>query len=62
MFGGMTIIAVDPGHQVEYKGEKMTVTEENAVTLFNKIYVTHKHAAALKSHPSVKTIKGATKV
>lgn len=54
MFSGMTIIAVDAGYVVKHNGEEMTVTETEAVTLGNKMYVTHKHAAALRSHPSVK--------
>jgi hypothetical protein len=40
MIGGMAIIEVQPGTEIEHKGEKMTVTDTNAVTLGRKIYVT----------------------
>ena len=40
MFGGIDIIEVEPGTEIEHEGEKMTVTDRNAVTLGRKIYVT----------------------
>ncbi|WP_353472351.1 hypothetical protein PVT71_13740 [Salipiger sp. H15] len=55
MFGGIEIIAVEPGTEIEHEGEKLTVTETSAVHLGNRMYMTEKQVAALKAHPSVKT-------
>ena len=40
MLAGMDIIEVKPGTEIEHNGEKMTVTDSNAVTLGRKVYVT----------------------
>lgn len=53
MFGGMDIIAVEAGTEIECGDEKLTVTKENAVTKGRKIYMTAEHVAALKEHPDV---------
>jgi hypothetical protein len=49
MFAGMEILAVKPGTEVEHRGEKLTVTETQAVYLGRKIYMTEKQVAALRS-------------
>jgi hypothetical protein len=54
MFGGMDIIEVESGTEIEHEGEKLTVTETQAVTKGRKIYMTAAHIAALKAHPSVR--------
>ena len=50
MFGGIDIIEVEPGTEIEHEGEKMTVTDENAVTLGRKIYVTSRICTLLRLH------------
>lgn len=50
MFGGIEIIAVEPGTEIEHEGEKLTVTETNAVHLGNRMYMTEAHVGALKAH------------
>ncbi|WP_370285803.1 hypothetical protein [Pseudooceanicola nanhaiensis] len=54
MFSGIDIIAVSPGTEIEHEGEKLTVTETQAVHKGRCIYMTEKQVAALKAHPSVK--------
>lgn len=49
MFGGIEIIAVEPGTEIEHKGEKLTVTETNAVHLGSRMYMTGAQVAALKA-------------
>ena len=53
MLRGIEIIAVEPGTEIEHEGEKMTVTETNAVQLGNLMYMTEKQVTALKAHPPV---------
>ena len=53
-FSGMDILTVEAGTEIECKdtGEKLTVTDQNAVTLGRKIYVTKTTADALWSATS----------
>lgn len=55
MFGGIEIIAVEPGTEIEHEGEKLTVTETNAVHLGRRMYMTPAHVAALKDQTPAKT-------
>lgn len=55
MLGGIHIIAVEPGTEIEHEGEKFTVTETQAVHKGDCLYMTAKHVAALKAHPSLKS-------
>lgn len=52
MFSGMTIHEVEPGTEISRKGEKLTVTDIQAVVDGRNIYVTPKVYAALASHTS----------
>ncbi|NDW30995.1 hypothetical protein [Salipiger sp. PrR007] len=54
MFAGIEIIAVKPGTEIEHEGEKLTVTETNAVQLGSRLYMTEVHVTALKAHATVK--------
>lgn len=54
MFGGLEIIAVEPGTEIEHEGQMLTVTENQAVHKGNRIYMTAVHVAALKAHPSMR--------
>lgn len=49
MFGGVDIVEVTPGTKIEHDGEKLTVTDTQAVTKGRAIYVTPKTYAALKA-------------
>ncbi len=53
MFAGIEIIAVESGTEIEHEGEKLTVTETQAVHKGRRIYMTEKQVAALKALPSV---------
>lgn len=55
MFGGINIIAVEAGTEIEHEGETLTVTETSAVQFRNRTYMTEKQVAARRAHPSVKT-------
>lgn len=54
MFNGIDIIEVEPGTEIEHEGEKLTVTETNAVRKGAHIYMTPTKVAALKADPRVK--------
>ncbi|NDV53854.1 hypothetical protein [Salipiger sp. PrR003] len=49
MFGGIEIIAVEPGTEIEHEGKKLTVTETNAVQIGKRMYMTEAHVVALKA-------------
>ncbi|WP_292021722.1 hypothetical protein [Maritimibacter sp. UBA3975] len=55
MFGGIEIIEVEPGTVIENNGEKIEVTETNAVRKGWRCYMTPDQVAALKAHPDVKS-------
>lgn len=48
MFLGMDIFTVESGTEIEHEGEKLVVTDTNAVTLGRKIYVTERVYQKLK--------------
>lgn len=49
MFGGITIHTVDPGTVIEHNGEKLTVTDNEAVRKGSHMYVTPKTYDAMKA-------------
>lgn len=49
MFSGLDIIEVTPGTEIEHNGEKLTVTDTQAVTKGQTIYVTPKQYEAIKA-------------
>ena len=54
MSGTLTINIVEPGTEIEHKGEKLTVTDSEAVQKNGTIYITEKTYAAMKQRPSGK--------
>lgn len=54
MLNGIDIVEVPAGTEIEHEGEKLIVTDTQAVTKGRIIYMTAFHVSALKSHPSVR--------
>lgn len=54
------IIEVEPGTEIEHEGEKLTVTEESAACLRNKIYVPPKMYRLLRheKNPACRNRRG----
>lgn len=50
MLGGLQIIEVEAGTEIEQGGETLTVTDEQAVRKGGSIYMTAKQIALLKAH------------
>ena len=48
MFGTLTINIVEAGTEIEHNGEKLTVTDSEAVQKNGTIYITEKTYAAMK--------------
>lgn len=56
MFGGLTIHEVEPGTEITAPGgEKLVVTETQAVQLGSSMYLTPSQVAALRRHPDVRS-------
>ena len=55
MFSGLMIHQVEPGTEIEHDGEKLTVTDTQAVHRGRDVYVTPKQYAALKANSDVRT-------
>lgn len=54
MFGGINIHQVEPGTVIEHEGEKLEVTDGQAVRRGHSVYMTPRTYAALKAHPKVR--------
>lgn len=51
--GSVQVIEVAPGTEIEHDGQKLTVTDTQAVRKGDRFYVTPKQLAAIKAHPKV---------
>lgn len=48
-FNGLDVFVVETGTEIEWQGEKLTVTETNVVHRSGRLYVTKKQFDAIKA-------------